>query len=251
MIKNEKHKKIVELYEQGNTVREIAKLLNIGNGGVTYVLKKYNINTNKKYDKRKIKPEDDNIFEDINTEYKAYWLGFLMADGYINDKRNYISLNIKDLDILEEYRNFIGGNCYIETTKENLYYRVRVTSEKMIKDLEKHGCINNKSLILKYPTTIPDNLQYHFIRGYFDGDGSISFSNNTQQYSTSFTGTEEFLTNIKEKLNLSSKANLRKQNKVYRYEIKGNKKVKELGDKLYKDATIYLKRKKDKFDKLN
>lgn len=41
-------------------------------------------------------------------------------------------------------------------------------------DLIKHGCIPNKSLKLKFPTTVPDKLIRHFVRGYFDGDGSIA-----------------------------------------------------------------------------
>lgn len=47
----------------------------------------------------------------------------------------------------------------------------------MFGDLSKHGCVPNKSLILKFPTTLPNELVNDFIRGYFDGDGSVYINN--------------------------------------------------------------------------
>lgn len=58
-----------------------------------------------------------------------------------------------------------------------MVYCVHLTSDNMFVDLCKHGCVPNKSLILTFPRTIPDNLIHHFIRGYFDGDGSVFILN--------------------------------------------------------------------------
>ena len=66
-------------------------------------------------------------------------------------------------------------------------------SQKTVNDLKKLGCVEKKSSILTFPTSqqVPNNLIYHFIRGYFDGDGSICITD--KNYHISFVGTENFI----------------------------------------------------------
>ena len=259
LIELREHKdEVISLYEQGLTAYRIGKIFNTHDMNVGVILRENNVQLRDKRDNRRYK-FDEHYMDKIDTPEKAYILGLLYADGCNDKKYNRITLalQMEDTYLLEEIRKLFKSNkeLYFKDNSKKKNTKDTKTlvlvSEHLCQVLNDHGMVPEKSLILEWPTWLREDLYSHFIRGYFDGDGSISFSNNTQQYSTSFTGTNEFLEKIKEKLNLSSKANLRKQNKVYRYEVKGNKKVKELGDKLYKDATIYLKRKKDKFDKLN
>lgn len=84
----------------------------------------------------------------------------------------------------------------------------------MVNDLEKLGCVSNKSLILKFPTKeqVPENLTSHFLRGYFDGDGSVFLSENSNgrtdvKYSrinVQLCGTFEFLDVVRSMFNLEN-----------------------------------------------
>lgn len=131
----------------------------------------------------------------------------------------------------------------------------------MFDDLVFHGCVPRKSLILKFPTTIPKKLISHFIRGYFDGDGynSISIATNKNKTNTiyytcsyGFNGTYEFLTSLNDYLPI--KLNIHKEqrniNTNTHFATKsGSTNFKIMYDYLYKDATVYLNRKKSKFEK--
>lgn len=115
-------------------------------------------------------------FEKIDTQQKAYWLGFLYADGSVSLKEDKIELGLaeKDYKQLEKFKNFLGitnNICYRPKTKS---YRLSFRSQSCKRDLINKGCIPKKSLILQYPTfdQVPFYLMKHFIRGYFDGDGT-------------------------------------------------------------------------------
>ena len=104
---------------------------------------------------------DDNYFKEINTEEKAYWLGFLYADGYINNKRkqgNYkvgIAISESDKAHLEKFKNAIHYTGHIKTyppsSSENSYKgakdycRILITSPIMAEDLINKGCFVNKT----------------------------------------------------------------------------------------------------------
>jgi len=122
--------------------------------------------------------------------------------------------------------------------------------------LIKHGCVPRKSLILEFPTTVPEHLLKHFIRGYSDGDGCIYWGYN--KYKTNVTsewsilGTKEFLMGIRVLLNneLNIDAHLRKRNNVYEIRISRISDFKKSLEWLYKDIdiTLLLQRKMDKFE---
>lgn len=124
---------------------------------------------------------NEHIFDQIDSEEKAYWLGFIFADGYISSsplreevKSVYqfeLSLGIKDIEHLNKFKIFVdyekdviidGNRC-----------RFVVSNKHLWTVLNELGCTPNKSLSLTFPI-IPQNLIRHFIRGYFDGDGCIS-----------------------------------------------------------------------------
>ena len=135
------------------------------------------------------------IFETIDTEEKAYWLGFLYADGSVSSKEHKIELGLAEQDLkqIEKFRDFIGimnKISYRSTTKS---YRYSFRSESCKEDLIKQGCVPKKSLILNFPTEnqVPKNLIRHFIRGYFDGDGW--FTNTDSCFQIGIIGTEDFI----------------------------------------------------------
>ena len=141
-------------------------------------------------------------FEKIDTEEKAYWLGFLYADGCVGSKEDKIELGLaeKDLKHIEKFRDFMGINNKISYRKDTKSYRISFRSQKCKLDLINKGCVPKKSLILTFPNEeqVPSNLLRHFIRGYFDGDGW--FSNTSNCFQVGLIGTESFINGFLENI---------------------------------------------------
>lgn len=120
-------------------------------------------------------PFIEDYFENIDTCDKAYWLGFIAADGCVYGNSLQIGLQETDLKHLELFQMCINRKAPINKRVSNFNTRVvnlHVYSKKMIDDLRSHGILSNKSLTQK-PIIVKNNLQKHFWRGVFDGDGSI------------------------------------------------------------------------------
>lgn len=195
------------------------------------------------------------LFEHIDSEEKAYWLGFLYADGSVCKfaKSYKIELTLKESDIehLIKFKNFLGlpKNPAYRTAQKA--YRVTFGSRKMAEDLIKLGCTQKKSLTLKFPTKVPEELLKHFIRGYFDGDGclTIRHSKQAEVADVSVLGTFEFLVSLCKHLNLENKPvkkDSRSTTNVYC--VRFNKKEGYVFlHYIYDDASIYLQRKYDKY----
>jgi hypothetical protein len=206
---------------------------------------------------------NEQYFKDIDTEDKAYYLGYLYADGYVSIKRNSVTLTLQeeDLPIIEKFKDVINTNKPIYTIKppkKFLHRKVLKTLMIVNKYFYKHlidkGCLNNKSFILEFPTQVPDNLIHHFIRGYFDGDGCIWYKNGKNPC-VEIVGTEMFLTCLQDLL--INKIGLNKTKLSCRFPNRNNttrtlrfsskKDVQNFKDFIYSNATIYLERKKTKF----
>ena len=188
-------------------------------------------------------------FKNIDTEEKAYWLGFLYADGSVSSAEDKIELGLaeKDLHQLEKFKESLGLTnkiCYREATKS---YRISFRSQSCKQDLIKQGCVPKKSLILKFPTEeqVPFYLMKHFIRGYFDGDGW--FTNTPDCFQVGLIGTSDFINGF-----LNVVDNINKTNKLFdvhridgakRYIFGAYQDVLNFLNWIYKDANIYLDRK--------
>lgn len=119
-------------------------------------------------------------------------------------------------------------------------------SEYMSNKLNDIGMAPNKSLILKFPTCVPDDLMHHFIRGVFDGDGYISHGGD---YTCEIMGTEDFCIELQRKLlevGIDSKiynTTLRKETSTRRLYIGKKDNVRKFLNYIYKNSTVYLERK--------
>lgn len=189
------------------------------------------------------------IFETIDTEEKAYWLGFLYADGSVSSTDNRIELGLaeRDLKQIEKFKDFIGipnKISYRPTTKS---YRYSFKSISCKADLIRQGCVPKKSLILKFPTEdqVPKNLIKHFIRGYFDGDGW--FTNTEECFQVGIIGTEDFIKGFLDNITIYNKENkifdVHRKDRAKRYVFGAYVDVLNFLNWIYQDATIYLDRK--------
>jgi hypothetical protein len=147
-------------------------------------------------------------FHLINEQEKAYWLGFLAADGSVICKDGryiiFFALQEKDRHWLERYRDTVAPGAAIAKYRDGLYM-VTISSKEMVEDLMRYGLLPNKTHSLAFPTTISDEYVASFILGYFDGDGSLGkygyswrweilgtlpFLTVARQYIQAFTGIE-------------------------------------------------------------
>lgn len=212
-------------------------------------------------------------FSKIDTSEKAYWLGFLYADGsinryYKNEKLKSMTLELnlsyKDKEHLEKFKKSLETNIPIFEKvnrlngKEYKSVRIQLNNTKVCYDLCDFGCTPSKTYDIKFPTydIVPKEFMRDFIRGFFDGDGCISISemNGKPHIFTTITGQSDMLKSISDFL-ISEKI-IRVNPKIYKddrrnstynvyfYGIDSNK---DFLDYLYKDSTIYLDRKYNQY----
>lgn len=263
----ELNEKIISFYLAGQDTYQTAKEFNCSQTFVINTLKKYSINrrTTHSYTTKYI--TNENFFDIIDTEEKAYFLGLMYADGnnYVRGLHSYevsIKLQAQDKIILEKFRDLISPNSEVKIAPDNsapnIYYRLKINSKKISKQLSNMGCVPNKSLILEFPQFIKDNLISHFMRGYSDGDGSIYSKKPTKtgyiNYSWTIVSTNNFINFTKQylenklKIHCSKSLSSPKTNQITTtLSVGGNLQVIKALDWLYKDATIYLPRKYEKY----
>ncbi|MCD6318421.1 hypothetical protein J7M02_05090 [Candidatus Aerophobetes bacterium] len=249
---------MIELYNQGISTAELSKryrfasnviLRHFHRRGVKIRHRKYNFN--------------EKAFESINNEETAYWLGFLMADASVRKERAHYQfsffLKAEDVECIKAFKKFMKADQPIVTKKNNKGYvekGIRLNSKKLIHDLAKYGIIPRKSYKERFPENIPNELVHHFMRGVFDGDGHVGINHNEEAFQVG--GTREFLIVYQKilakncNLNVSSYCLYRDKNTVCSYRLKygGRLQVLRIYEFLYKDATIWLERKRKDFEKL-
>lgn len=250
---------IQEYKDNKISLTEIAKLKNTSRFKITRYFKLRNIKINSNFRNKK-HSFNESFFEKIDSEYKAYWLGFIAADGHVADYQIQITLNDKDSSHLFLFLKNIDSlthnvKSYYSKTSYGIIKcsSITLSSKKMSNDLRKLGLESNKSKTLKFPD-LEINMIPHFIRGYFDGDGSISLSGgrHSKPY-VIFLGNNDMMNNIKNNLNVSDCISILTRydkNDMYHFRIGKKEDVKYMYNYFYKESNIYLKRKKEKFEKL-
>lgn len=259
-------KDIIPLYEKGYSLTQISRIVNNSRQCIAKQLRKFGFEYVNRHNMAKF---NEHVFDVIDTEEKAYWLGFIYADGNISSigggkKPRYrfeLDLKISDIEHLFKFNTFMGyagNNVKIGTTKcgGKLFYRCRfgVTNKHLWNVLNSYGCTPNKSLTLQFPDKSifkDEGLIRHFLRGYFDGDGCITYSihklkNGDIMHSGLATviGTIDFLNAFSE--NSVESTNIKPLNRDSQYTFViyfSQKRTKKLISILYDDSKIYLNRK--------
>lgn len=210
---------------------------------------------------------NEDFFDNIDTEEKAYWLGYLFADGNINKRTTSITCHPQDKKHLQKLQKSLNSQTSPKTYKQNSFgtdteiVKFNFYSIKMVNSLRNLGCIERKSTILQPPSCdkIPKELVNHFLRGYFDGDGSVSIVKNQTKKSTNsyvwhvhICGTKQFLEWYKNQLKLDNAITQDSRScDSYTLSLGGTIKVYEkFFLPLYNNATIFLPRKYSKFEQL-
>lgn len=226
---------------------------------------------NKELSIRKYKTNQE-FFNEVDSEEKAYILGFLYADGYNNVKDRVIKLVLqeKDKEILGIINNLIQPDkplYFLDHSRRRSLgnkvsdcYSMSISSEKMCEDLIRLGCPQAKTFNLIFPNTsqVPKEYVSHFIRGYFDGDGSIYINATNKRQRFSLVGTESFLTSLQSIITSElgiTKTMLYKPSNTVKNNIAvlsycGLNDCIKIQEYLYNNSTIYMERKYNKFNSL-
>ena len=236
----------------GKKSKDICEVFNVSRRTLFTVLKDNNLSF-KEYTYFNI-----NIFDEIDTEEKAYWLGFLYADGYICGYNSQVELSLKgsDIDHLIKFKKFLSDTREDDCIKlsmvqfnNNQYSRCRyIIGNRYFHDrLIDLGCVPGKSTKLVFPDESifkTKDLIRDFIRGYIDGNGCLYFNNS--KLAIEISGTMDFLNSIR---NYFSEFNIPQKDKrhnVYRIGCYCTK-ARLVANTLYNNSTIYLSRKYLKF----
>lgn len=248
-------KKIKELYNSGFSCEQIGRQLNFDSQSIRKLIKEMGLLRNTKPYQKLI---NHNWLDVIDTEEKAYFLGLLSADGWLDRNSLFIDLQKKDISLLIDLRNriapFIPLHEY-KAGKLNVQDKVRlvITSKNWRQKCNEIGIGFRKSLSMpNIIPNIPKEMRHHFIRGYFDGDGTVGvYLNkklNKKRARVQLLGTSEFLKGIYQEIGIPvGKVTLSQHENIHRLTYHGKQRLFEILDYLYQDATIFLQRKKDKF----
>lgn len=178
---------IIDMWESENlTARKIASVLNVSTPVVERVLRSAGVEglANKTDARVFRKPYrmNEHAFESINDEASAYWLGFLFADGSVEESNAVsIALNICDEEHIKKFAAWLDTDVrftYRSRTNpsgsESKSVRIKVSSSKIKNNLIRLGCIPNKTYNMTFAPELKDDLVRHFIRGLIDGDGHVA-----------------------------------------------------------------------------
>lgn len=196
---------------------------------------------------------DVNYFEKIDTEEKAYFLGWICADGYIKKSqyngRVYHTLEVyvtnEDSEIIFRFGNAIGKQPVIKKQYNKIQkktytgYRLELKAKKTYDDILKLFTDEMKPY-RQFPN-LHKNLKHHFVRGYFDGDGSISIRKKDKVFEMSIDGNPQILKGLSLCYGILFK--IQKDKTTFR--IRTNKKanVSKMINYMYQDFSICLNRK--------
>jgi hypothetical protein len=202
-------------------------------------------------------------FEKINTEHKAYWLGFFAADGYVKKDNKTLRLKLAEKDVDHIYMFALDIRCPNSICREENQgfpaYSIKFKSAKMVEDLKSHHITYDKTNTLEWPEKVPFELERHFMRGYMDGDGSWYYSkflrsdikkeSYREKYGMNLVSTVKFLEVFRDKL--VDYLNISSPKLIFPYENtligklswNGNINLERIARYLYVDASIFLERK--------
>lgn len=234
-----------EQYKLGNSIENVSKIFNVKIETIRKWERIHGIKLKREVTKRK-NHFNEHFFENIDTEEKAYILGFIMADGYVSSNGRTLSIAIaqKDVDILHKINAAMvsSANINIKKHKPENQLVLNLCSVKLVSSLGLYGVVKNKTSTIKFPQIKDFDMYKHFIRGYFDGDGYIG-----HQQCVITTGSKEFVEGFNNFINTkySFEPYIRKMGNAY--QITFNRRDKDIINYIYKDANIFLSRKYESF----
>ena len=195
---------------------------------------------------------DETFFDVIDTEAKAYWLGFVTADGCVRTDHNSHQLTVKlmvsDAPHLEKLKTALAADYPIKSGERRgvagAWAGLAVSSPRMVDSLASLGVTPRKSLTAQ-PWNGPPGLMRHYWRGLFDGDGYIGREAARNKWTLNLCGSDACVSAFADWACGICGATSRpySQPNIWRWKVSGLGAPQALARELYRDATVYLDRK--------
>lgn len=258
----ELYDRLVYLYQQGKTQKEIADTLQIGEGVIRKEMKRRGLKMRTYEECNRRYYRNSNYFDELSTPNQAYILGFIYADGNVFSSHNTFTITLQDqdkyiLDWMKEQFEYEGPVRLVPLHEKNPNYRNQYTlvinDEHFVQSLHNLGVVDKKSLVLQFPDFMPDELMPHFVRGYFDGDGTVNLDEKRHRCTASIVSTYEMCEGFKKVLNnFGCACSIHKPTEylhnTYIVCLHSNKSTYLFSKWIYKDADMKLERKYKKFE---
>lgn len=184
-------------------------------------------------------------FKTIDTEESAYWLGFILADGYLHEGRGSLTIKLGavDRDHLKKFCDFIEcSHSQIMEQKGGfgtIAYSVNLNSKDMSNDLVDKKIRQSKSG-KEEPYSISDSeLRRHYIRGILDGDGWIRKDHS----GVGLVGSEAICQYFIDDTGVDN-VNVGEHDTIHKVELRAKEQVERIVRKYYENSNIFLDRKK-------
>lgn len=203
--------------EQNKSLEDIASQFNCSRQAIQYIMKKHGIQRRKRSEARVLAIKNNKFktfkYDDINEEFFSLWspgmawvLGLIFTDGNLqNSVQNGLRVSISSVDyeLLDKVRNLMQSKREIKKKaqsydKNKYIYQFEFYREKMRSDIQELGLTERKSLTMQFPK-VPEAYVRHFIRGCWDGDGSVYFESEKLR-ADYVTGSKVFIETLVEKL---------------------------------------------------
>lgn len=245
---------IGKIYLSGKSARAIAKAYGLSHHiSICSALERQGIKQRNKSERNRLYKLNPHIFDSLDNEQSAYWHGFIYADGCLQRNKSLaIALSVKDKEHIDKFKMFAESESPIKINIDQsggwVSAKIELTDKHLGKQLTRTGIVTGRLYPEKIFSAIPDNMFCHWFRGFFDGDGSARKSQTTV-----LCGDYKLLEILRGKLhdycgtnpNLSISKH-RTANLYYIYYSKTQSI--SMYNFMYKDATVWLERKRDVMD---
>jgi hypothetical protein len=259
------------LHAGGAPFTQLCGRYNISNQSLGRLLKRRGFpttstqDTNSRTNSRRKYPCNDRFFSSFCDEARAYWAGFITADGCVmarkdckNSKLLKISLAVVDRGHLEKFKVCLraenpihfempSGTIGKHAIRSDGRVKITISSNKLCDDLINNGIGPRKTSREKIPDAIPKEHVRHFIRGYLDGDGWWSLGHLPGWEAAGFCGGYNILSQIRQWISdnipEAGRPNIIKVPGMYKISYMGGRQTRAIIACLYKDCTIALDRK--------
>lgn len=236
-----RNRKLIQFYEDGNSLEKTAKMIGLSQSVTYKILRKHEL----------IRPLrkrffNEQSFDNLDNESSLYWLGFIYSDGYTHRNELKFALALKDTNHLKKLAAFLGKDIQVRTNSTKCWLSVH--SKPMVARLRELGIIARRNEFYRLANEIPQGLECHFIRGYLDGDGCIS-----NREKVIFLGQLDILTWIHSCLIKYAQASPvvkpYQRKGIMEIDFGGYNQFRRIVNYLYQDATVFMERKKEIADK--
>lgn len=250
---------VTKIYKAGFSAKAIARAYHLpSKQSIIGALKRQGVTQRSPAERNRLYKLDPHKFDVINHEHKAYWLGFLYADGNVNrEKTLNLGLKIVDIEHLEKFRDFLESESPVRTFQQKCagkYYpqaRVSFTDRHLAARLMSLGIVKGRPDFHPAIVSMPDALHSHFLRGFWDGDGGASKNPNS---GINFCGREDFLVWIRAYMsehagtNPNLKVSKHKTANLYYLAYSGRIQALNAFNVLFQNATVWLERKRKRIE---